>query len=100
MLDSAIHYKEGMKIQKVDVWGEYDHAKSERISKGMIVARYGEKCPYFNDILQYKSVTILCDLNQESEVEYWIMYVMGGGSSMRIELPNSKVALRADYQCW
>ena len=48
------------KLTKEDVWGEFDVYKGERISNGMVVARYKDICPIFNDEVPYKSVTVVC----------------------------------------
>ena len=97
-----------MKLTKDDVWGNH-----EENHKGMIVAdcRHGgfdknhlrskKKCPIFNDFIDWKSVTVICDENIENEVSYWLAYVHGGGNiSKVIQLPNKKIAMRSDYQCW
>lgn len=88
-------------LTKEDVWGEFDHESLTKLSDGMIVARTDEQCPHFEDTVPYKSVTVVCEANQEQEVHYWLEYVHGGNSvSMRKELPNNQIALRSDYQCW
>lgn len=88
-------------LTKDDVWGsEADNYK------GMIIARSGDTCPVFHDILPYKSVTVVCDPAQEDEVIYWLEYVHGGGSVSNIKLVEDvkeqvgKIAIRSDYQCW
>ena len=59
------------------------------------------KCPIFKDFIDWKSVTVICDENLENEVSYWLAYVHGGGNiSKVIQLPNKKIAMRSDYQCW
>ena len=96
-----------------DVWGKHE-METEFIPKipivwihhGMLVATSHEDglpkiCPIWKDELKYKSVTVVCNKDQEEEVSYWLEYVHGGGSiSRRKELPENKVALRSDYQCW
>jgi hypothetical protein len=89
-----------MKLKMEDVWGKYDEEKHEMIHYGMIVARAEVKCPIFKDKLPYKSVTVVCNPEEEGEVEYWLSYVHGGGVSKRKELKDGKIALRSDYQCW
>lgn len=71
-------------------------------TKGMVVAVRGEQCPIFKDIIPYKSVTVVCNTNQEREVTNWLDYVMGGRSiSKRKEIKSvGIVVLRSDYQCW
>lgn len=88
-------------LTKEDVWGEIDYENLTRLSEGMIVARTEQQCPHFGDMIPYKSITVVCEANQEQEVHYWLEYVHGGNSvSMRKELPNNQIALRSDYQCW
>jgi hypothetical protein len=59
------------------------------------------KCPIFKDYIDYKSFTIICDKNLESSISYWCEYFHGGGSISKIKkLPNNKIAIRSDYQCW
>ncbi len=104
-------------LTQEDVWGEWTHS-SERISFGMIVAQgYGDMsdrekkqwegslspdiCPIWKDKLPYKSITVICDKSQQSEVEYWLEYVHGGGSISKTKsLPNNKIAIRSNYMCW
>lgn len=96
-----------------DVWGIIDEDKWERINNGMLVARGApndyvntfdnipQTCPIWNDRLPYKSVTVVCQIEQIDEVEYWLEYVHGGGSiSQYKELPNGKIAIRSNYMCW
>lgn len=83
-------------LTKENVWGDYTKG-----TKGMIVARSKERCPIFKDILPYKSVTVVCDEAQCGPVEYWLSHVHGGNCvSKTKELPDGKIALRSDYQCW
>ena len=87
-------------LTKEDVWGKFDE-NFNLIDKGMIVARHEETCPVFNDEVPYKSVTVVCDIEQENDVTDWLSYVHGGDCvSMRKDLKDRKVALRSDYQCW
>lgn len=103
-----------------DVWGEFDLDNMKQLSKGMIVARglpstiskkdkerikkmtgYPIVCPVWDEELGYKSVTVTCNKDQQYEVEYWLEYVHGGNSiSKTKDLPDNKVAIRSDYQCW
>jgi len=105
------------KLTQEDVWGKYEESHwkggipnttwipGRRKSKGMIVASsvkgYSDVCPVWHDKIPYKSVTIICDKQQEGDCEYWLEYVHGGGSvTRRKELSKGKVALRSDYQAW
>jgi len=88
-------------LTKDDVWGQFNIKTGERLTRGMIVARYNEECPIWGDVLPYKSVTVKCLINQEDEVIYWLDYVYGCDSVQRRKvLKNGMVALRAEYQCW
>ena len=83
-------------LTKEDVWGDY-----EKGTKGMIVARSGDICPVFHDKVPYKSVTVICDESQRSEVEYWLGYVHGVNCvSIIRKMPDEKLAIRSNYQCW
>lgn len=83
-----------------DIWGEFDE-NHVRINDGMIVGRHRERCPVWQDIIGYKSVTVICKSDQEIEVSYWLEYVHGANSvKKRKDLGNSRIALRSDYQCW
>lgn len=81
-----------------EVWGD-----KEKGIKGMIVSSSFEPCIYFNDIVPYKSVTVVCWEHQIADVLYWLEYVHGGNSldmSKRLTGENTgKVALRSNYQC-
>ena len=101
--DRKIHERpKGFKLYKDDVWGVYDIDKSKRVSDGMIVARSEEKCYIFQDVVPYKSVTVVFDSkkHREEEIEYWLEYVHGGGSISNRKEVKGKVALRSDYMCW
>lgn len=96
------------KLTQEDVWGKVDldltHG-AHRVSKGMIVATQGKgypnTCPIWHDKIPYKSVTVVCGVLQEPDVEYWLDFVLGADSvSRRKTLPKGKLALRADYKCW
>lgn len=69
---------------------------------GRFLVGYSEKvCPIWGDTIPYKSATFVCDEKDEARVTYWIEYVHGGNSIVRRKLlPDGKVALRSDYQCW
>ena len=111
------HYDPDYTLQLKDVYGEWNKDYKNLLKPGMIVARYIDHsidshirnqllkhystvCPVWHDGLGYKSKTIVCDLDQESEVTHWIAYVEGGLPVERKELEDNKVALRADYQAW
>ena len=86
-------------LMKDDVWGKFENNKL--IDNGMIVARSEEICPIFKDKLPYKSVTVVCAAEQESEVSYWLEYVHGGNSISKIKkIANGKIAIRSNYMCW
>lgn len=101
------------KLTQEDVWGKIE-MEDEFIPKmpikwihpGRLVATSGDDglptvCPIWKDKLPYKSVTVICDKQEEGDCEYWLEHVHGGGSvSKRKELPKGKVALRSDYQAW
>lgn len=91
-----------MKLTKEDVWGTFSTVyPGKRDTPGMIVARSGDKCPIFKDKVPYKSVTVVCELDQSDEVEYWLNYVHGGDSISKTKtLPKGKIAIRSDYMCW
>lgn len=83
-----------MKVSKEDVWGNEN-------DDGLIIAKSNQKCPIFNDVIPYKSSTLVCDSSIKDEVIYWLDYVLGGGSvSKTKEFEDGKIAIRADYQCW
>ena len=83
-------------LTKEDVWGDY-----EKDTKGMIVAKTDETCPVFKDKLPYKSVTVICDVDQEDAVTYWLSFVHGGDCVQDIKkLKGNKLGIRSDYQCW
>jgi hypothetical protein len=84
-----------MKLKLIDVWGNSDTGNN-----GMIVARSEQKCPVFKDIVPYKSVTVICDRVDYTEVCYWLSRVHGGGASKTLDMGNDKLAIRSDYQCW
>jgi hypothetical protein len=84
-----------MKLKMEDVWGNHETG-----SKGMVVARSEQKCPIFKDKVPYKSVTVVCNREDYTEVCYWLAHVHGGGASKTAESSNGKIAIRSDYQCW
>lgn len=109
------------KITKDQVWGKYTD-DLELLDRGMIVAQgyIGDSfyphpgglehwkkkvqttnvCPVWGDELPYKSVTVICEKEQEDEVKYWLSYVHGGEPEMSKNLPDGKVAIRSYYKCW
>ena len=88
-------------MTKEDVWGKFDDQTREKLSSGMVLHNSKEKCSIFKDEVPFKSVTIVCNEDDIGEVSYWLDYVQGGDCiSMYKDLPNGKVAIRADYQCW
>ena len=97
--DQQIHHDPRFTLQKWDVWGLFtdDH---ERVHSGMVVARQDTLCPVWGDVVPYKSATIVCQPDQEGEVDYWIGYVQGGGPSARKVLDDGRIALRSDYHAW
>lgn len=89
------------KITKEDVFGRIDSSTYIRLDDGLTVAKANQICPIFGDLVPYKSQTIVCKADQESEVQYWLVYVLGDGCvSKRKILPDGRIALRADYRCW
>ena len=91
--------EEPSQLTQEDVWGKW--VDGEKVSKGMIVARYNEKCPYFNDIIPYKSVTVVCKESQYSEVEYWLDYVQGCGSIVSGKpIDDELIAIPWVYHAW
>lgn len=104
-METDIHHDPNFTIQKVDVFGEFDFKANKKISDGMVVAsgKYGENttCPVFGDDVPWKSVTVICKPEQESEVVYWLGYVHGGGNiSNRRVLDDGRIALRSNYMAW
>jgi len=109
-------------LTKEDVWGKFDMETMTLVDQGMVVARGLPKvdgnyfteaerqriiakipdvCPIWEEVLPYKSVTVVCDAAQREEVESWLAYVHGGGCVDKIkELENGKIAIRSDYMCW
>lgn len=89
-------FEKKLALTKEDVWGDY-----EKGTKGMIVASSGDICPIFKDKVPYKSVTVVCTEPQLHEVKYWLAYVHGGGCiHTEIDMPDGRIAIRSDYQCW
>ena len=100
MMDAQEKREESMTLQKNDIWGEFD-LKHKKVSGGMIVARHGETCPVFGDVVPSKSVTVVCRDEEVDEVLYWLSYVHGGDNINGMQpMPNKKVAIRSDYTCW
>lgn len=89
------------KLTKEDVFGKIDLERMERLSNGMVIANSGETCPYFGDVVPYKSVTVVCRANEVDEVSYWLEYVQGTNCIRQTKKLNDiQVAIRADYMCW
>lgn len=89
------------KVTEDDVWGKLNEDRTKRLSHGMIKARSGEKCPFFNDILKYKEVTVVCKKEDFEAVEYWLEYVHGAGCvSKKTEINSKELAVRSSYMAW
>ncbi len=121
MKDSEIHpTPPGFKLGKADVWGDFNHDTGENLGHGMVVARglpqidkYFTKeqfdkankevpaiCPVFGDRLPWKSVTVICKMEEYKEINYWLEYVHGGGAVQKTKsLPDGKLAIRSNYMC-
>lgn len=119
--ERLIHKKPtGFKLEKDDVFGKFD-VNHKRIDNGRLVANgYAEIdpkyfpqekydllvsklphiCPIWKDKIPWKSLTVVCSNDEVNEVLYWLSYVHGGEVSRMKKLPNGKVAIRSDYQCW
>lgn len=87
-------------LTKEDVWGTYNHKTHEKLSDGMIVARHKQKCPYFHDIIGYKSVTVKGPLLKREEISYWLEHVHGAGAIAMELVEGDFIIIRSDYQCW
>ena len=105
-------FPEAKEITMEDVVGKWskDHKK---IHDGMVVADHNHggfdkrqcqsktRCPVFNDFVDYKSLTVVCDASIREEVAYWLEYVHGSDSIQKVrELEDGRVAFRSDYQAW
>lgn len=90
------------KITKEDVWGKWDETHTKRLTKGMIVATTGEQCPHFGDIVPLKSVTVVCNKEQMTDVIYWLEYVHGAECVIATKeiLDGKRVAIRSQYQAY
>ena len=97
--DRKIHHDASRTLQKHDVFGDTDE-NYRRISDGLVVARSDKTCPIWGDKVPSKSVTVVCNVDQESDVAHWLAYVHGGGWSMRLKLDDGRIAIRSDYQAW
>lgn len=98
-------HKKAKKLTQEDVWGKWsDHYPIKQLKKGMIVARTDQKCPVWKDKVPYKSVTVMCLLEQEGDVSYWLEFVQGGNCISKRKVTTvagqKMVALRSDYQAW
>jgi len=63
---------ENIKMTKEDVLGKFDQKTHTKINDGMIVSRRDDKCSIFKDIVESKSVTIICNIDEIDDVIYWI----------------------------
>lgn len=87
-------------ITKDDVWGVYDESYN-RIKEGMVIARTGQRCVVYDEILPFKSVVIKCKKDQYSAVAFWIEYVHGFECIQgTLENADGTVYIRSDYMCW
>jgi len=58
-------------------------------------------CPVWGDEVGYKSVTVIVPPKLENDARYSLEYNHGGGSVVkRRVMPDGRVAMRSDYQCW
>lgn len=90
-------YEKTLCVTKEDVWGDMVNSNK----RGMVVAKSYDTCPIFCDKVPYKSVTVVCDANQESAVRYWLSFVHGGNNiSNRKVFDDGRIALRSNYMCW
>ena len=108
-----------VKLTQEDVWGKWSEAPMKKLSDGMIVAQgypmskkeydnHPRKedfrpriCPVWKDVVPYKSVTVICQKEQQQEVEAWLIYVHGGNCIEKSkELDGGRVAIRSNYMCW
>ena len=88
-------------LTKEDVFGEYNIDTHKRLSNGMIVARQDEICPIWGDKIPYKAETVICLKDLQDEVIYWLEYVNGAYCVLNsCSLPNNRIAIRSQYQCW
>lgn len=89
---------ESFRLSVEDVWGAVDG--KQKLNDGMIVARSTQVCPYFQDIVPYKSVTVLCETSQYSEVIYWLQNVHGKRciTNVRAIFEGRKLAIRSESQ--
>lgn len=78
-----------------DVWGD------QLGRGGLIVARRGDRCPEWYDIIDRKQVTVVCDPSDEQEVIYWLEFCFGANCVIKRKAyqDGSLVALRAQYMC-
>jgi hypothetical protein len=93
-----------MQLTKDDVFGkiaEDENGFPYRATEGMVVGQQKTTCPIWGDEIPYKSTTVVCEAHQVDDVIYWMIHVKGGDCISRQKtLPDGKVALRGDYQCW
>ena len=91
-------------LTKDDVFGLWDDDHN-KVNDGLVVARGTyegvEICPIFGDDVPWKSVTIVCDVEQADEVDHWCVFVHGGNCISKYkDLPDGKVAIRSNYMAW
>jgi len=58
-------------------------------------------CPIMGDKLPYKSVSVVCKVEDFEAVEYWLSYVHGGGCiEFTKDLEDGTMLVRSNYMCW
>jgi hypothetical protein len=89
---------ESFSLSVEDVWGKVDGKR--KLNDGMIVSKSNEFCPYFQDVVPFRSVTVLCDVDQYSEVVYWLQRVHGKRcvTNVRAVFEGRKLAIRSESQ--
>ncbi|MGV2886158.1 hypothetical protein [Paenibacillus taichungensis] len=81
-----------------DVWGKVQG--KTKINDGMIVSRTGQVCQYFQDVVPFRSVSVLCNVDQYQEVIYWLQKVHGKRciTNVRAIMDGRKLAIRSEDQ--
>lgn len=81
-----------------DVWGRVKGR--EILDDGMIVSRTGQLCPYFQDVVPFRSVTVLCNEEHYKEVIYWLQKIHGTRciTNIRAVMDGRKLAIRSEEQ--
>lgn len=81
-----------------DVWGRVDGRR--KLDEGMIVSKSLQVCAYFDDIVPYRAVTVLCDSEQYNEVIYWLQQVHGKRcvTNVRAIFEGRRLAIRSEAQ--